>query len=51
MVTQADLCSFARHFVRKRLADGVTKRNDMMQMHINSGMNEEELIQQAFISM
>jgi hypothetical protein len=43
--------SFARHFVRKRLAEGITMRKDMMQMHISNGMNEEELIQQAFISM
>ncbi|KAF9767390.1 hypothetical protein IL306_000060 [Fusarium sp. DS 682] len=45
------LMGFARHFVRKRLAEGTTLRKDMMQMHINSGMNEEELIQQAFISI
>ncbi|KAI1040547.1 hypothetical protein LB505_005751 [Fusarium chuoi] len=50
-VTQADVCSFARHFVRKRLAEGVTMRKDMMQIHISNGMNEEELIQQAFISI
>ncbi|KAH7207945.1 cytochrome P450 [Fusarium oxysporum] len=51
MVAQTDLFSFARHFVRKRLAEGITTRKDMMQMHISNGMNEEELIQQAFISI
>ncbi|EWG36348.1 hypothetical protein FVEG_00415 [Fusarium verticillioides 7600] len=45
------LMGFARHFVRKRLSEGVTTRKDMMQMHISNGMNEEELIQQAFISI
>ncbi|KAF4945581.1 hypothetical protein FGADI_11837 [Fusarium gaditjirri] len=45
------LMGFARHFVRKRLAEGITTRKDMMQMHISNGMNEEELIQQAFISI
>ncbi|KAG4293831.1 hypothetical protein FPRO06_00416 [Fusarium proliferatum] len=45
------LMGFARHFVLKRLAEGVTMRKDMMQMHISNGMNEEELIQQAFISI
>ncbi|KAF4343210.1 pisatin demethylase (cytochrome P450) [Fusarium beomiforme] len=45
------LMGFARHFVRKRLADSTTRRKDMMQMHTNNGMNEEELIQQAFISI
>nr|RBQ84127.1 hypothetical protein FVER53263_00415 [Fusarium verticillioides] len=30
------LMGFARHFVRKRLSEGVTTRKDMMQMHISN---------------
>ncbi|KAH7196656.1 cytochrome P450 [Fusarium flagelliforme] len=45
------LMGFANQLVRKRLADGAATTKDMMQAHINSGMNKEELIQQAFISI
>ena len=45
------LSRFATQLVRRRLANGAATTKDMMQAHINSGMNEEELIQQAFISM
>ncbi|PNP66730.1 hypothetical protein FNYG_13460 [Fusarium nygamai] len=45
------LMGFARHFVRKRLTEEISTRKDMVQMHISNGMNEEELIQQAFISI
>ncbi|KAJ4271332.1 hypothetical protein NW762_000034 [Fusarium torreyae] len=44
------LMGFATKFVRKRLADDAASSKDMMQAHINSGMNEEELIQQVFIA-
>jgi hypothetical protein len=43
--------SFANQIERSRLSDGAGQTKDMMQAHINSGMNEEELIQQVFISM
>lgn len=42
---------FANQIVRSRLSDGAGQTKDMMQAHISSGMNEEELIQQVFISM
>ncbi|KAJ3514671.1 hypothetical protein NM208_g15042 [Fusarium decemcellulare] len=45
------LMGFATTFVRKRLAEGAVPAKDMMQAHINNGMNEEELIQQVFISI
>ncbi|KAF4980148.1 hypothetical protein FZEAL_3767 [Fusarium zealandicum] len=45
------LMGFATAFVRKRLAEGAAPAKDMMQAHINNGMNEEELIQQVFISI
>ncbi|KAI6769571.1 hypothetical protein HG530_004200 [Fusarium avenaceum] len=45
------LMGFATRIVRGRLLDGAAQTKDMMQAHINSGMNEEELIQQAFISI
>ncbi|KAI8688953.1 hypothetical protein NCS55_00150600 [Fusarium keratoplasticum] len=45
------LMGFATQFVRGRLAEGAAPAKDMMQAHINNGMNEEELIQQVFISI
>ncbi|SPJ72333.1 related to pisatin demethylase (cytochrome P450) [Fusarium torulosum] len=45
------LMGFANQIVRSRLSDGAGRTKDMMQAHINSGMNEEELIQQVFISI
>ncbi|KAF5020104.1 hypothetical protein F66182_7867 [Fusarium sp. NRRL 66182] len=45
------LMGFATQFVRKRLANGAASAKDMMQAHINNGMNEEQLIQQVFISI
>ncbi|KAM5355339.1 hypothetical protein ACJ41O_001985 [Fusarium nematophilum] len=45
------LMGFATTFVRGRLAEGALPAKDMMQAHINNGMNEEELIQQVFISI
>ncbi|KAF4991133.1 hypothetical protein FDECE_14136 [Fusarium decemcellulare] len=45
------LMGFATTFVRKRLAEGTAPAKDMMQAHINNGMDEEELIQQVFISI
>ncbi|KAH7256395.1 cytochrome P450 [Fusarium tricinctum] len=45
------LMGFATQIVRSRLLDGAGQTKGMMQAHINSGMNEEELIQQVFISI
>ncbi|KAM0292219.1 hypothetical protein ACHAO9_003192 [Fusarium lateritium] len=45
------LMGFANQIVRSRLSDRAGQTKDMMQAHINSGMNEEELIQQVFISI
>ncbi|KAM0253465.1 hypothetical protein ACHAP5_000494 [Fusarium lateritium] len=45
------LMGFANQIVRSRLSDRTGQTKDMMQAHIDSGMNEEELIQQVFISI
>lgn len=40
---------FATHFVDMRLDPKTPPSQDMLQAHINSGMNREELIQQILI--